>query len=350
MKTLKVEFGECNYPLFIGSDVVERFAELVGLYRFPDDTAIILEEGSSAQFIPGSDSFVKIKLPGDTRLSSFDALSEFLAAIPWAQVNSGFTLIAAGDRPLLNLASFSCALMSHSPVLVLVPTTFWGMIECGVRFRNSLGWKNRHSAMSVSGWPKMALLDLNSLQNTDEDEIFLLLASLYRNLLLSNPERFIHFESTWQKIGLESGGLIIDALEEICKVRKAILSRGGEEQFLLEDFGIRALKTCEAAKKRPLERREMASLIFLELRWRLKLANELKIGDAEEIGRNLLVIEKVLAAHQVKQKEWDTARDRLLQSLEPEMLNDIHLPKAVGATQKIGEIDRAVGENCLIDC
>ena len=350
MKTIKVNFEGASFPLFIGNDVLERFSELLNLYRFPDKIAIVLQEGVSAQFIPGYETFDEIILPKNINLSELETIEQFYAGIPWKQIESSFTLIVVGDELLLNLVSFACRLLTHPPVIVNMPTTLWAMSECGVKNSAFLNWKKRPSVISVFTWPQMAILDLQCLQNTDRNEIFLLHASFVRNLLLASSEKFAEYEESWQKIGFENEELLIDSLEFNAKTRIAIYNQGNQTHYLLEDFGNRAINIIKSEGKYRLKPREIASMIFLELRWRIKLAEQCNLDNSEESSRVLFLIERLLAEYHVKQEEWDKARDLLLQCFTPTMLNNLYLPSAIGKIQKLKSIDRSVAEQCLVDC
>ncbi len=350
MKTIKVDFDGASFPLFIGNDVIERLSELLILYRFPDNIAIVFQEGVSSQFIPGSETFDEIILPKNINLSELETIDQFYSGIPWERLESSITLIVVGNELLLNFVSFACRLLTLSPVIVNLPTTLWAMSECGVKNSSFLNWKKRPSVISVSTWPQMAILDLQCLQNTDSDEIFLLHASFVRNLSLASPEKFAKYEECWQKIGFENEEFLIDNLEHNAKTRMAILKQGNQAHYLLEDFGNRAVNILKSEDKYRLKPREIASMIFLELRWRIKLAEQCNLDNSEGSNRVLFLIERILAAHHVRQEEWDKTRDLLLQCFTPTMLNNLHLPSAIGKIQKLKSIDRTLAEQCLVDC
>ena len=266
------------------------------------------------------------------------------------ELESGVTLLAVGDDSLLNVVSFGSRLLTHPPVVVNVPTTLWAMAEYGVKYKAFLSWNKQPSVISMAAWPQMALLDLHSLQNTDSNELFLLHANIVRNLLFASMDRFTKYEESWQKIKFEDEDSLIDILEQNAKTRIAILKQGSNAQYLLQDFGLRAVNTLKSDSKHNLKKRDIASMIFLELRWRLKLASHLKIDKSESFSRVLFLIEKILAKYQVKQDEWDMARDMFLQCFSPTMLNNLYLPSSIGKMQKIKIIERAAGEQCLVDC
>lgn len=349
MKTIKVDLGEASYPLFIGNDVLDRFSELLNLYRFPDHIVIMLQKGISAQFIPASENALQIEIPSNINLINFESIEKFFDKALLADLESGITLMAVGDDSLLNFVSFGCQLLTYPPVLVRLPTTLWAMAEFGVKDKAYLNWKNRPSMISISSWPQMVVSDLHSLQNTSSDELFLFHANVIRNLLLASSDKFDKYEDLWQEINFDDEELLVSVLEFNAKTRIAIIKQGSKAQYLIEDFGVRAINSLKSNPKLNLKARDKALLIFLDLRWRLKLSSQLQIEHSGEFSRILFLIEKILAIYHVKQDEWDKARDLFLQSL-PIMLNNIYIPASIGKMQKLKSIERTVGETCLVEC
>ena len=87
MKTIKVDFGEASYPLFIGNDVLDRFGEILSLYRFPDTVIIIYKTVPALNSFHPVNHFLKLNFQKVFNRMTFRRLRNFSLLFHWRNWN-----------------------------------------------------------------------------------------------------------------------------------------------------------------------------------------------------------------------------------------------------------------------
>jgi 3-dehydroquinate synthase len=236
---LQVELAERSYPIYIGTDVWDIFAEVTGRLRADGRRVAVIADLAVVKKQPDLLKRVvalgekPLLLRGGERTKSLAQLGKVYDWMAAEKLDRRSVVFAIGGGVIGDLAGFAAASYLRGITFYQVPTTLLAMVDSSVGGKTGINLRAGKNLVGAFWQPQAVIVDTSVLRTLPAREFSAGLAEVIKYGLLADADLFHQIEHTpswrWDHPGLPA--LIFDC----CAIKARIV--GNDERETMPNGG-----------------------------------------------------------------------------------------------------------------
>jgi 3-dehydroquinate synthase len=345
MINLKVELPDNSYPIFIGSDLLARLAEMLDLYGLSTNAMLITDSNIDPLYGDDMmqslrDSFAmleKFVLPAGEKAKTMQSVNDILTAMLTSGFDRRALVIALGGGVVGDVAGFAASIYKRGINYIQVPTTLLAQVDSSIGGKTGVNHRLGKNMIGTITQPKMVWSDLSVLATLPRREILSGLAEIIKYGIIRDADLFKLVETHLEKILALDDQILPDVIYRCSQIKADIVSLDERESGLRMILNLghtvgHALETALGYK-----RISHGEGVLLGIIAESRMALELGILDRQEFDRIVGLISRL----KVHRKIVEIADDRLIQHMQGDK------KAAKGKIRFV--FPTAIGETCTSD-
>ncbi|HVU38494.1 MAG TPA: 3-dehydroquinate synthase family protein, partial [Opitutales bacterium] len=236
---LQVELAERSYPIYIGTDAWDIFAEVTGRLRGDGRRVAVIADAAVAKKQP--DLLKRVLAIGEKPLllrggERTKSLAQFGKVLDWMaaeKLDRRCAMFAIGGGVIGDLAGFAAAAYLRGVRLYQVPTTLLAMVDSSVGGKTGINLRAGKNLAGAFWQPQAVIVDTTVLRTLPPREFAAGLAEVIKYGLLADADLFSQLERhpgwRWDHPGLPA------LIFECCAIKARIV--GQDERETLANDG-----------------------------------------------------------------------------------------------------------------
>jgi 3-dehydroquinate synthase len=241
MYTLSVATASHQYPIFIGSNLLESAQQILTPYLnnkiaiISNDTvaALYLSEWQQILTQSGYKHF-SIILPDGEQYKNWQTLNLIYDGLMQHRAERQTTLLALGGGVIGDMVGFAAATYQRGAPFIQIPTTLLSQVDSSVGGKTAINHPLGKNMIGAFYQPQAVFIDLNSLQTLPAREFSAGLAEVIKYAVLGDIEFLQWLENNITALIDQNPAILAQAVYRCCQMKADIV--GADEK---ED-GIRA--------------------------------------------------------------------------------------------------------------
>ncbi len=239
---LQVDLAERSYPIYIGTDVWDIFAEVTGRLRGDGRRVAVIADQAVVKKQPDLLKRIvalgekPLLLRGGERTKSLNQLGKVLDWMAAEGLDRRSVVFAVGGGVLGDLAGFAAASYLRGVAFYQVPTTLLAMVDSSVGGKTGINLRAGKNLVGAFWQPQGVIVDTTFLRTLPMREFSAGMAEVIKYGLLAEAELFEQIEqnTNWRWDHPELPALIFDC----CSIKARIV---GDDERETKPSGGRAL-------------------------------------------------------------------------------------------------------------
>jgi len=257
MENLKVDLGSRSYPIFIGTDSLAKFGELLKLYKIGERFVVITNNIVDRYY--GETILASLraaKLPADKiviadgeRHKNLKTLERILGEMLRLGCDRQTVIIALGGGVIGDLAGFAAATFMRGIEFVQAPTTLLAQVDASIGGKVGVNHPLGKNMIGAFHQPRLVWIDAATLRTLPPREIICGLAEIIKYALICDPQYFSYLETRLTNLPQLDHGTLIKIIHRSCEIKAAIVAQDEREsdRRALLNFGHTIGHALEAA-------------------------------------------------------------------------------------------------------
>jgi len=178
MKTIRVDLKNNSYPIYIGSKILDRFAEVLAKYLDAKQIAVITSENIfelyGEKLLQNFDSSCQVKVifvPQGEQAKSAGQVQELYTELLQGKFERDSLIIALGGGVIGDLAGFAAATYLRGVNLVQIPSTLLAQVDSSIGGKTGINHPLGKNLIGAFYQPLFVFSDVSLLQTLPDDEI-----------------------------------------------------------------------------------------------------------------------------------------------------------------------------------
>ena len=237
MRTLNVELGPRRYPIYIGTQLLDR-PELLRSHIGGARVAIVTNEtvaplyldrvqGAVASFAP-----VTVVLPDGEQYKTLEVLNRIFDPLLQARCDRRTTLIALGGGVVGDMAGFAAACYQRGVPFVQVPTTLLAQVDSSVGGKTGVNHPLGKNMIGAFYQPRAVVIDTDTLNTLPDKELYAGLAEVIKYGLIRDPAFFEWLEHNIDRLLHRDANALAHAIERSCRNKAEVVAADETESGL----------------------------------------------------------------------------------------------------------------------
>jgi len=240
MKTLTVELGRDNYPIYIGRGLLARsqlftqhIAGRQALVVSNDKVAPLYLDSvlTSLQSLEVS-THVIADGEGHKNLEVLEGIFDHMLGVPCSRQCS---VVALGGGVVGDIAGFAAACYQRGVPLIQVPTTLLAQVDSSVGGKTAVNHRLGKNMIGAFHQPRAVIADTATLETLADNELAAGLAEVIKYGLIRDPAFLDWLESNIEALRRREHAALTHAIERSCLNKAQVVALDEREQ------GVRAL-------------------------------------------------------------------------------------------------------------
>jgi len=244
MKTLTVALGKRSYPIYIGTNLLDK-AELI-LKNTPARQLLIVSNETVAPLyldkllstLAGTPSKTVI-LPDGEQYKTLDTVNLIYDALLQNHFDRQSTLIALGGGVVGDMTGFAAATYQRGVNFIQIPTTLLAQVDSSVGGKTGVNHPLGKNMIGAFHQPLAVIADTNTLNTLADREFSAGMAEVIKYGLIRDPEFFNWLEINIEKLMQRDPDCLTYVIERSCQIKADIVAadelEAGERALL--NFG-----------------------------------------------------------------------------------------------------------------
>ncbi len=241
MKTLNVDLGYHQYPIYIGTGVLSQ-AELIRPHIHGRQVFIISNEIVAPLYLDqllatlGDDYRIATHiLPDGEQTKSLSQAEAVFAAMLSVPCDRSATVIALGGGVVGDLSGFCAACYQRGVKFIQVPTTLLSQVDSSVGGKTGVNHALGKNMIGAFYQPELVIIDANTLATLDDRQFSAGMAEVIKYALLGDIEFLEWLEQNIAAVMARDAEAIAFIIERSCRAKAQIVIEDEKES------GVRAL-------------------------------------------------------------------------------------------------------------
>ena len=295
MRTLTVDLGDRQYPVYLGQDILSTFGEVYLSHGLPRITAVVTDRTVASLYLRELSGVLAhqgisthpVIMPSGEKQKSLARTNTIITQFLEAGLTRAGSVIALGGGVVGDVAGFAAAIYRRGIPIVQVPTTLLAQVESSIGGKVGVNHRTGKNAFGAFHQPGLVFSHIKFLTSLPDREIVCGLGEMLKYALF-DEHLFKFFETNLDAIRARD----LDVLEESiyrCNDLKVRLV-ADDERELKPDGGGRAILNIGHTLGHALEncshyRLHHGEAVLVGLRWELALALRLGLLGRDQYGR-----------------------------------------------------------------
>ena len=241
MKTLQVDLGERSYPIYIGTNLLDR-SELLKQHIKHEEVCVITNTTIAPLYLDQLMAGLKedykceaVILPDGEQYKSLDVLNQVFDALLTNQFSRQVTLVALGGGVIGDMVGFAAACYQRGVGFIQIPTTLLSQVDSSVGGKTAVNHPQGKNMIGAFYQPKCVIADITSLNTLEDRQLSSGLAEVVKYGLINDSDFFCWLENNMEGLVQRDPFLLAEAIEHSCQNKASIVAADEQEQ------GVRAL-------------------------------------------------------------------------------------------------------------
>ncbi len=179
MREIVVGLGERAYPVLIGTGLIARAGELIGVHLKRKRTAVVsdrtvagLHGAALADSLRGRQIVPHdiVMEPGE-QTKSFEGLEDLCDRLLALQLDRGDVIVAFGGGVVGDLTGFAAAIYKRGVDFIQIPTTLLAQVDSSVGGKTAIDTRHGKNLIGAFHQPRLVLADLDVLATLPERQM-----------------------------------------------------------------------------------------------------------------------------------------------------------------------------------
>ncbi len=240
LNSLRVELGSRSYPIFIGSDILQKVD--VAKYISGQQVMIVSNETVAALYMDkvcalfSNTSFKldRVVLPDGEQYKNLQHVNLIFDQLLKSQHNRTTTLIALGGGVIGDMTGFAAACYQRGVNFIQMPTTLLSQVDSSVGGKTGVNHPLGKNMIGAFYQPQMVIADINFFSTLPAREVSAGLAEVIKYGLIYDPEFFVWLEKNIGGLLAKNVDAMCYAVQRSCEIKAEVVAVDEKEQ------GIRA--------------------------------------------------------------------------------------------------------------
>jgi len=258
MRKLKVDLPTESYPIFVGRQGFEKFAELLGLYGFTAPAVIVTDRHVDTRYGDALQTALakvsrrveRFVLPAGEKAKTLTTVERILTRLLEGGYHRDLILVAFGGGVIGDVTGFVASVFKRGVRILQLPTTLLAQVDASIGGKTAVNHRLGKNQIGTFYQPRLVWSDVTLLKSLPKKEILCGLGEIFKYGAIRDTELFAFAEQNLSKIFDRD----LDVLEEIvyrCSAVKAAIVAQDEKDSdirMILNFGHtvgHALEACQ---------------------------------------------------------------------------------------------------------
>lgn len=242
MYTLNVATTSHQYPIFIGSNLLESANHLLALY-FTNKIALISNETVAPLYLQqwekilnhSGREYFNIILPDGEKYKNWQTLNLIYDGLMQNRAERKTTIMALGGGVIGDMAGFAAATYQRGAPFIQIPTTLLSQVDSSVGGKTGINHPLGKNMIGAFYQPQAVFIDLNSLHTLPPREFSAGMAEVIKYAVLGDIEFLEWLEINIEALINQDPEVLAHAVHRCCQMKADIVAADEKES------GVRAL-------------------------------------------------------------------------------------------------------------
>jgi 3-dehydroquinate synthase len=236
---IDIALGERGYPIYIGSGLLGRAAEL--LHPLPARDLLIVTNTTVGPLYrpPIQDTLEQagkrvsaIELPDGEQHKTLDTAAKIFDALVTARLNRDAAIVALGGGVVGDIAGFAAACYQRGIDFVQVPTTLLAQVDSSVGGKTGVNHPHGKNLIGAFHQPRCVIADIDTLSTLPPREYKAGLAEVVKYGLIYDFAFFEWLEQHAAALDARHTDSMIHAIQRSCEIKAEVVGADEREQGL----------------------------------------------------------------------------------------------------------------------
>jgi len=237
MQTLTIDLGARSYPIFIGTNVLERTELFAGVIK-SRDVFVVTNEVVGPLYLSKllatlhGKRTASISLPDGEQHKTLATVSSIFDALVAARMNRDATIVALGGGVVGDMAGFAAACYQRGIDYVQVPTTLLAQVDSSVGGKTAVDHPGGKNLIGAFHQPIAVIADTATLGTLPERELRAGLAEVVKYGFIRDRDFLEWIEAHAQQLLQREPQALAHAIRRSCEIKAEIVAIDEREQGL----------------------------------------------------------------------------------------------------------------------
>ncbi len=230
LNSLRVELGSRSYPIFIGSDILQKVD--VAKYISGQQVMIVSNETVAALYMDkvcalfSNTSFKldRVVLPDGEQYKNLQHVNLIFDQLLKSQHNRTTTLIALGGGVIGDMTGFAAACYQRGVNFIQMPTTLLSQVDSSVGGKTGVNHPLGKNMIGAFYQPQMVIADINFFSTLPAREVSAGLAEVIKYGLIYDPEFFVWLEKNIGGLHAKNVDAMCYAVQRSCEIKAEVVA------------------------------------------------------------------------------------------------------------------------------
>lgn len=234
MQTLNVELGERSYPIYIGTDLLDR-TELVRPYVVGRQVMIVTNETVAPLYLDTvKKTFVEFEvsqviLPDGEEFKTLEVLNRIFTALLENRFERKCTLVALGGGVIGDMTGFAAACYQRGVPFIQIPTTLLAQVDSSVGGKTGVNHELGKNMIGAFHQPRCVIADTNTLNTLDDRQLSAGIAEVIKYGLIRDISFFEWLEANMEQLLARDPSALAYAIERSCRDKAEVVAADEKE-------------------------------------------------------------------------------------------------------------------------
>lgn len=258
MNTIRVNLGERSYPVYVGSNILNKTGEFLSNFELTRKIAVLSNPTiwrfygkqlmlslKTAGFTP-----VKLLIPDGEKYKNLKTVEKIYTLMLKKGIDRKGCVVALGGGVIGDIAGFVAATYMRGIKFVQVPTTLLAQVDASIGGKTGVDHKLGKNLIGAFHQPLFVLSDISTLKTLPEREFHAGLAEVIKYGVIRDAELFDFMEKERNRILVRNIDALTFIVKRCSKIKAEIVSKDEREETGLRsilNFGHTIGHAIEAA-------------------------------------------------------------------------------------------------------
>jgi len=243
METLRVALEGRDYPIHVGSDLLEQ-AVLYGPHVTRGGVAVVTNPVVAPLYLPslrrgleaaGVRKILEVLIPDGEPAKSWQSLDAVADALLAARMGRDTLIVALGGGVVGDLAGFAAAIFQRGVPYLQVPTTLLAQVDSSVGGKTAINHARGKNMIGAFYQPRAVISDMNVLRSLPDRELRAGIAEVIKHGLILDAEFVGWLEANMPLLLARDPVALAHAVRRCCELKAWVVSQDERE------LGLRAI-------------------------------------------------------------------------------------------------------------
>lgn len=234
MQTLNVDLGSRSYPIFIGTDLLER-SELIEPYVVGHQVMLVSNETVAPLYLEKvKHAFAKyqcetVVLPDGEQYKNLETLNFIFDALLEKRFERKCTLVALGGGVIGDMVGFAAACYQRGVAFIQIPTTLLAQVDSSVGGKTGVNHPLGKNMIGAFHQPRCVIADTNTLNTLEDRQLSAGLAEIIKYGLICDLPFFEWQEQNMSQLLDRDSKALAYAIDRSCQIKAEVVAADERE-------------------------------------------------------------------------------------------------------------------------